>query len=169
MGDDDVIHHRLSSLHDALVLCQTSWLRFGFFFVLRLKTRNEQQELLLIIYRGQRSLVFFSGHRQSCGRQQVRRVQGVLRWHACYRCVKKKVILVLTIFILCICFNFDFPFFTSAGFARIFGYPVGIIGNNGVLFSESAKKVTENTEYWNEKQNKIFSILSSKILYINSI
>ncbi|XP_061198705.1 methylcrotonoyl-CoA carboxylase beta chain, mitochondrial isoform X2 [Neopsephotus bourkii] len=29
-----------------------------------------------------------------------------------------------------------------AGFARIFGYPVGIIGNNGVLFSESAKKGT---------------------------
>ncbi|KAG8598522.1 hypothetical protein GDO81_002638 [Engystomops pustulosus] len=28
------------------------------------------------------------------------------------------------------------------GFARIFGYPVGIIGNNGVLFSESAKKGT---------------------------
>lgn len=28
-----------------------------------------------------------------------------------------------------------------AGFSRIFGYPVGIIGNNGVLFSESAKKV----------------------------
>ncbi|CAH2296887.1 methylcrotonoyl- carboxylase beta chain, mitochondrial [Pelobates cultripes] len=26
------------------------------------------------------------------------------------------------------------------GFSRIFGYPVGIIGNNGVLFSESAKK-----------------------------
>uniref|UniRef100_A0A8I3WYV0 methylcrotonoyl-CoA carboxylase n=1 Tax=Callithrix jacchus TaxID=9483 RepID=A0A8I3WYV0_CALJA len=26
------------------------------------------------------------------------------------------------------------------GFARIFGYPVGIIGNNGVLFSESARK-----------------------------
>eukprot|EP00069_Balaena_mysticetus_P015693 bmy_09397T0 len=26
------------------------------------------------------------------------------------------------------------------GFARIFGYPVGIVGNNGVLFSESAKK-----------------------------
>uniref|UniRef100_A0ABI8ABN0 methylcrotonoyl-CoA carboxylase n=1 Tax=Felis catus TaxID=9685 RepID=A0ABI8ABN0_FELCA len=25
-------------------------------------------------------------------------------------------------------------------FARIFGYPIGIIGNNGVLFSESAKK-----------------------------
>ncbi|XP_043920370.1 methylcrotonoyl-CoA carboxylase beta chain, mitochondrial [Protopterus annectens] len=28
------------------------------------------------------------------------------------------------------------------GFSRIFGYPVGIIGNNGVLFSESAKKGT---------------------------
>lgn len=28
-----------------------------------------------------------------------------------------------------------------SGFSRIFGYPVGIIGNNGVLFSESAKKV----------------------------
>lgn len=28
------------------------------------------------------------------------------------------------------------------GFARIFGYPIGIIGNNGVLFSESAKKGT---------------------------
>ncbi|KAM8816185.1 methylcrotonoyl-CoA carboxylase beta chain, mitochondrial isoform 2-T2 [Rhynchonycteris naso] len=28
------------------------------------------------------------------------------------------------------------------GFARIFGYPIGIIGNNGVLFSESAKKAT---------------------------
>src|SRR5260370_28112618 len=28
------------------------------------------------------------------------------------------------------------------GFARIFGYPVGIIANNGVLFSESALKAT---------------------------
>ena len=26
------------------------------------------------------------------------------------------------------------------GFARIFGYPVGILANNGILFSESAKK-----------------------------
>ncbi|XP_059948997.1 methylcrotonoyl-CoA carboxylase beta chain, mitochondrial [Mesoplodon densirostris] len=26
------------------------------------------------------------------------------------------------------------------GFARIYGYPIGIVGNNGVLFSESAKK-----------------------------
>ena len=27
------------------------------------------------------------------------------------------------------------------GFARLYGYPVGIIGNNGVLFSEAALKV----------------------------
>lgn len=27
------------------------------------------------------------------------------------------------------------------GFARIWGFPIGIIGNNGVLFSESALKV----------------------------
>jgi len=32
--------------------------------------------------------------------------------------------------------------FFSIGFARIHGYPVGIIGNNGVLFSESALKGT---------------------------
>ena len=31
-------------------------------------------------------------------------------------------------------------FFCCKGFARIYGYPVGIIGNNGVLFSESALK-----------------------------
>lgn len=38
----------------------------------------------------------------------------------------------------------DWLLFSSrkrVGFSRIFGYPVGIIGNNGVLFSESAKKV----------------------------
>lgn len=28
-----------------------------------------------------------------------------------------------------------------AGFARLFGYPVGILANNGVLFAESALKV----------------------------
>jgi acetyl-CoA carboxylase carboxyltransferase component len=28
----------------------------------------------------------------------------------------------------------------SAAFARIYGYPVGIIANNGILFSESALK-----------------------------
>ncbi len=33
-----------------------------------------------------------------------------------------------------------------SGFARIWGYPVGIIGNNGVLFSESAVKATHFIE-----------------------
>ena len=32
------------------------------------------------------------------------------------------------------------------GFARIYGYPVGIIANNGVLFSESALKATHFIE-----------------------
>lgn len=32
------------------------------------------------------------------------------------------------------------------GFARLYGYPVGIIGNNGVLFSESALKGTHFIE-----------------------
>ena len=30
---------------------------------------------------------------------------------------------------------------TFVGFARLWGYPVGIVANNGVLFSESAQKV----------------------------
>ena len=32
------------------------------------------------------------------------------------------------------------------GFARLYGYPVGIIGNNGVLFAESAMKGTHFVE-----------------------
>jgi len=32
------------------------------------------------------------------------------------------------------------------GFARLYGYPVGIIGNNGVLFAESAQKATHFVE-----------------------
>ena len=32
------------------------------------------------------------------------------------------------------------------GFARIFGYPVGIVANNGILFSESALKATHFIE-----------------------
>lgn len=37
-------------------------------------------------------------------------------------------------------------FLLSKGFARIHGYPVGILGNNGVLFSESALKGTHFIE-----------------------
>ena len=32
------------------------------------------------------------------------------------------------------------------GFARIFGYPVGIVANNGILFSESALKAAHFIE-----------------------
>ena len=37
------------------------------------------------------------------------------------------------------------------GFARIFGYPVGIIANNGVLFSESAMKAAHFIELCNQR------------------
>jgi acetyl-CoA carboxylase carboxyltransferase component len=37
------------------------------------------------------------------------------------------------------------------GFARIWGYPVGIIGNNGVLFSESALKATHFIELCSQR------------------
>lgn len=38
------------------------------------------------------------------------------------------------------------------GFARIGGYPVGVVGNNGVLFSESAKKATSFIQLCNQRQ-----------------
>ena len=38
------------------------------------------------------------------------------------------------------------------GFARIFGYQVGILANNGVLFSESALKATHFIEICNQRQ-----------------
>lgn len=37
------------------------------------------------------------------------------------------------------------------GFAHIWGYPVGIIGNNGVLFSESAQKAAHFVELCNQR------------------
>ena len=37
------------------------------------------------------------------------------------------------------------------GFARIHGYPVGILGNNGVLFSESALKGTHFIELCDQR------------------
>ena len=38
------------------------------------------------------------------------------------------------------------------GFARIFGYKVGILANNGVLFSESALKATHFIELCNQRR-----------------
>ncbi|GAB3128224.1 carboxyl transferase domain-containing protein [Novispirillum itersonii] len=37
------------------------------------------------------------------------------------------------------------------GFARIFGYPVGIVANNGILFSESAQKGAHFVELCNQR------------------
>lgn len=38
------------------------------------------------------------------------------------------------------------------GFAHIHGYPVGIIGNNGILFSQSALKATHFIELCSQRQ-----------------
>jgi acetyl-CoA carboxylase carboxyltransferase component len=32
------------------------------------------------------------------------------------------------------------PFAQVTGFGRLHGYPVGVVANNGILFSESAQK-----------------------------
>lgn len=37
------------------------------------------------------------------------------------------------------------------GFAHIFGYPVGIVANNGILFSESAMKGAHFIELCNQR------------------
>ncbi len=41
------------------------------------------------------------------------------------------------------------------GFARLFGYPVGIIANNGILFSESALKATHFMELCAQRQTPL--------------
>ncbi len=41
------------------------------------------------------------------------------------------------------------------GFARIMGYPIGIIANNGILFSESALKVTHFIELCGQRQTPL--------------
>ena len=44
------------------------------------------------------------------------------------------------------------------GFARIMGFPIGIIANNGVLFSESALKATHFIELCTSKKIPIFRL-----------
>jgi hypothetical protein len=36
--------------------------------------------------------------------------------------------------------------FSIAGFARLHGYPIGIVANNGILFSESSLKVIASSQ-----------------------
>ena len=38
------------------------------------------------------------------------------------------------------------------GFARLFGYPVGVLGNNGILFSESAQKAAHFIELCGQRR-----------------
>lgn len=63
--------------------------------------------------------------------------------------------IILYLFLIFVC-SYDYLLIHSfqarygdtliCGFARLYGYPVGIIGNNGVLFSESAVKGTHFIE-----------------------
>ena len=46
--------------------------------------------------------------------------------------------------------NYDFALLQ--GFAHIHGYPVGIVGNNGILFSQSALKATHFIELCSQRQ-----------------
>ena len=55
-----------------------------------------------------------------------------------------------------------FYLFKVTGFARLYGFPVGIIGNNGVLFAESAMKGTHFVELWYAQQH--FTTSNSKKL-----
>jgi len=48
-------------------------------------------------------------------------------------------------------FKADFGTTLVTGFAHIFGYPVGIIANNGVLFSESAQKAAHFIELCDQR------------------
>ena len=43
-------------------------------------------------------------------------------------------------FFFVVCFEYILIFYETIGFARIYGYNVGIVANNGILFSESALK-----------------------------
>ena len=50
------------------------------------------------------------------------------------------------------------------GFANIYGYPVGIIANNGVLFSESALKATHFIELCNARKIPLYFCKISQAL-----
>lgn len=46
----------------------------------------------------------------------------------------------------------NLAFLRALGFSRVYGYPVGIIANNGVLFSESALKVSR---HWRQNRDPV--------------
>jgi 3-methylcrotonyl-CoA carboxylase beta subunit len=41
--------------------------------------------------------------------------------------------------------------FLCAGFGRLYGYPVGIVANNGILFSEAAVKAAHFIELCSQR------------------
>jgi len=59
------------------------------------------------------------------------------------------------------------------GFARLYGHPVGIIGNNGVLFSESALKVrSRRPSRMNKKISRLvldFRFVFREPILLNSV
>jgi hypothetical protein len=53
------------------------------------------------------------------------------------------------------------------GFARLYGYPVGVVGNNGVLFSESALKVQSKSDvFFVAKESSVSGVVDSFIRII---
>ncbi len=54
------------------------------------------------------------------------------------------------------------------GFASIEGRPVGIIGNNGILFSESAKKATSFIQLCNQRQIPLLFLVNVTGFYVGT-
>ena len=49
------------------------------------------------------------------------------------------------------------------GFARIMGYPVGIVANNGILFSESSLKGAHFIELCTQRRSRSYSSRTSRV------
>jgi len=49
---------------------------------------------------------------------------------------------------------------TSQGFAHILGYEVGIIANNGILFSPSALKATHFIQLCSQRQTPLLFLVN---------
>ncbi len=54
------------------------------------------------------------------------------------------------------------------GFARLYGFPIGIIGNNGVLFAESAMKGTHFVELCCQRKIPVLFLQVSLTVMVES-
>lgn len=61
-------------------------------------------------------------------------------------------------------FKPDYGTTVVCGFAFLYGWKVGIIGNNGVLFSDSAKKCTQFMQLCNRDRNPIIFFRILRVL-----